>query len=171
MASQINQKHFSDITIRHEFRYGDLGLVLKLYGWVYHFEYGFNHEFEAYVAEGLSEFAKDFTNERNRLWIAEKKNKIIGSIAILEKPKNQAQLRWFLLHPDFRGFKIGKDLMIQALLFSQNAGYDKIFLWTLEQLQIAKAIYINHGFRLCDRQERSLWEKELVEEQYVLNLK
>jgi len=45
------------MNIRNNYQYGDIAMVLSLHGQLYHQEYGFNHEFEAYVAEGLVEFS------------------------------------------------------------------------------------------------------------------
>jgi len=69
MTSGSNQNHLPeipDISIHHDFRYGDLGKVLYLHGQIYHQEYSFNHEFEAYVAEGLVEFARKYKPGKSR---------------------------------------------------------------------------------------------------------
>ncbi len=170
ITSGSNQNFLPDINIRNDFQYGDIGKLLSLHGQVYHQEYGFNHEFEAYVAEGLGEFARAYQEGKSSLWIAEIKNSAIGSIAILERPNQQAQLRWFLVHPEYRGVKLGKYLFEKALKFCQIAGYDMVFLWTLDNLAAARTIYETNGFKREDKKKHFLWGKHLVEEYYVLNL-
>lgn len=171
MASGSNKHFLLDITIHNNFSYGDLGKVLTLHGQVYHQEYGFNHEFEAYVADGLVEFARIYQDGKSSLWIAEIKDTIIGSIAILERPHQQAQLRWFLVHPDYRGIKLGQHLFKEAIQFCQKYDYHMIFLWTLDNLDAARAIYERNSFILVEQKEHYLWGRQLVEEYHVLNLK
>lgn len=170
MTSGSNQKILPDIPIRDNFQYGDMGRVLAFHGQVYHQEYGFNHEFEAYVAEGLVEFARSYQEGRSNLWIAEKKNIVIGCIAILERTPQEAQLRWFLVHPDYRGIGLGKYLFKKAITFCKEAGYKVIFLWTLEHLDAARNIYEKNNFELKEKKKHYLWGHDLVEEYYVLHL-
>ena len=159
-----------NISIRNNFQYGDLGIVLSLHGELYHREYGFDHHFEAYVAAGLAEFAQNYHTKKSSLWIAESKNNAIGTIAILERPHHHAQLRWFLIVPDFRGLKLGRHLLKEAVQFCRDCGYKEIFLWTLDQLEAAKAIYLGNGFKLVERKESHIWGKHLIEERYILKL-
>jgi len=171
MTSSSNQNLLPYINIRNNFQYGDMGKVLYLHGQVYYQEYGFNHEFEAYVAKGLAEFANKYNPGKSCIWIAENKGVAIGSIAILERENNQAQLRWFVVHPGYRGIGLGKSLFVKALGFCQAAGYEKIFLWTLDNLATARTIYEANGFKLVEKKKNYLWGHHLVEEYCVLNLK
>ncbi|MDD4362836.1 MAG: GNAT family N-acetyltransferase [Atribacterota bacterium] len=170
MASILNQKLLRQININSNFQYGDLGKVLLLHGQVYHQIYGFNHKFEAYVAEGLAEFARKYQKKKSKLWIVEKSGTAIGSIAILEKSSKIGQLRWFLVHPDYQGLKIGKSLLEEAIIFSKKVGYKEIFLWTLSNLETAKIIYEKAGFKLKEQKESFIWDRKLVEEFYILEL-
>jgi len=171
MTSGSNQNLLPYINIRNNFQYGDMGKVLYLHGQVYYQEYRFNHEFESYVAEGLAEFANKYKPGKSSIWIAEDKDTIVGSIAILERENNQAQLRWFLVHPGYRGTALGKSLFGKALEFCHSSGYEKIFLWTLDTLAAARTIYETNGFKLKEEKKNYLWGHQLVEEYYVLNLK
>ena len=86
------------VSIRHELMPGDIGYLVYLHGTLYSKEYGWDHTFEAYVAGPLSEFAVS-RDDRERIWIVERKGVIAGSIAIVGSSTDTAQLRWFLLHP------------------------------------------------------------------------
>ncbi|MGH2353629.1 MAG: hypothetical protein ACRDJN_18650, partial [Chloroflexota bacterium] len=69
-------------TVRHDLRPGDLGRVIALHGVLYAEEFGFDHTFEAYVAETLAEFGLASQPARSRLWIAEIDSHMVGSIGI-----------------------------------------------------------------------------------------
>ena len=92
----------ADIRIRNDLQPGDIGYITYLHGTLYAAEYGWDYTFEAYGAAPLGEFAKSHT-ERERIWIVEKDGKPAGSIAIVAAATEQAQLRWFLVHPSLRG--------------------------------------------------------------------
>lgn len=158
-----------NINIRTNFQYGDLGIVLSLHGEIYHQEYRFNHEFEAYVAEGFVEFVKVYQEDKSRLWIAEVNGKAIGTLAIMERSPQQAQFRWFLIHPDYRGVGLGRLLVKESISFSQEAGYQSIFLWTLKHLAAARALYEKYGFQLEEEKDNFLWGQNVTEQYYVLN--
>src|SRR5882762_464383 len=93
----------TQIRIRTDIRPGDIGYLVYLHGLLYANEYQLDHTFEGYVAAGLGEFARAYDERKDRLWLAEDEDRIVGSIAIVGQPDNSAQLRWFLVHPDARG--------------------------------------------------------------------
>jgi GNAT superfamily N-acetyltransferase len=97
--------------IRHELRPGDIGYLIYLHGNLYAKEYGYDQTFEVYVAHGLVEFVKSFNPYRDRIWLAVADGRIIGSVAIVRTSKVEAQLRWYLVHPDYRGRGLGRSLM------------------------------------------------------------
>lgn len=100
-------------------RPGDIGYVTNLHGVLYSAEHGWDHTFEAYVAGPLAEFARSH-NDRERIWIVEKSGIVAGSIAIVEASRDEAQLRWFLVHPELRGHRIGRILMEKQSAFAER---------------------------------------------------
>jgi len=88
--------------IRHEMKPGDIGYLTYLHGTLYAKEYRYDQTFEAYVAHGLVEFVKSFNPYRDRIWLAEAEGRIVGSVAIVRSTKLDAQLRWYVVHPDYR---------------------------------------------------------------------
>ena len=107
-------------TLRHSLRPGDIGYVAYLHGIVHAKECGFDTTFDAYVADGLADFIKSFKPKKDRIWLAETDNRIVGSIAIVGRAGLRAQLRWFLVHPEFQGHGIGRRLLNEALRFSSD---------------------------------------------------
>ena len=107
----------SGVTIRHDLRPGDLGRVVTMHGILYAEEYGFGHGFEAYVAETVAEYGRLARPGLDRLWLAERDGRLVGSIAIVGRDGGAAQLRWFLVDPSARGSGLGGRLIQEALAF------------------------------------------------------
>ena len=57
--------------LRHQTRSGDIGYLTHLHGITYAKEYGYDQTFEAYVADGLAEFIRSFSPDKDRIWLAE----------------------------------------------------------------------------------------------------
>ena len=158
-----------EIAIRHDLRPGDLGRVTWLHGLVYAQEYGFDHTFEAYVAVTLGEFGQQYRLERDRLWLAEQGDRLVGSIAIVGRSEDTAQLRWFLVHPACRGRGLGSRLLTLSLGFCRGAGYRRVYLWTVHPLEEAARLHRRFGFRLAEEfPEKLLWGDRLREQRYDL---
>lgn len=143
--------------------------VVSLHGELYQKEYGWDESFMTHVSGPLSGFA-DSTAEGQRIWIVEKNGVIAGCIAIVRASDVEAQLRWFLLHPDLRGRGIGKFLMDEALGFCRAHGYRSVFLWTEAGLKAAARLYQAAGFVLTDEQRSFQWGTEVCEQRYEIKL-
>jgi GNAT superfamily N-acetyltransferase len=102
------------IAVRTTLVPGDLGAVVRLHGLLYAREHGFDVTFEAYVAGPLAEFVRRRT-DRDRLWIAERGEDIVGSVALGGTSEDEAQLRWFLVDPSARGQGLGTRLLRAAV--------------------------------------------------------
>lgn len=157
--------------IRQGLAPGDAGRLTALHGVLYAREYGYDRTFEAYVAAGLAEFVLGFRPGRDRIWLAESGGEIVGSIAIVGRPRRGAQLRWFLVHPDHRGRGLGTELMIRALRFSRRCGYRTVYLWTTSELKDAARVYARFGFRRSGRRTHRIWGSVRTEERYGAHLR
>ncbi|HXU39771.1 MAG TPA: GNAT family N-acetyltransferase [Blastocatellia bacterium] len=159
----------ADVQIRTKLKAGDIGYLTYLHGVLYANEYGWDYTFEAYVAGPLAEFAR-FHTGRDRIWIVENNGTASGSIAIVEASTEQAQLRWFLLHPALRGKGIGRLLMEAAVNFCRAGGYSMIFLWTTSNLTAAARLYDSFGFHITEETTHEMWGAMVTEQRYELNL-
>lgn len=139
----------AEIHLRTELRPGDIGWLIHRHGVLYSAEYGFDPGFEAYVAEPLGRFVRTRT-DRERLWIADTGDRAVGWIAVVKADEVTAQLRWFLVEPEFRGKGVGKRLIDEAIRFSREAGYRRIVLWTVPELTRAAQLYSAAGFVLAE---------------------
>jgi GNAT superfamily N-acetyltransferase len=157
-------------TLRHSLKPGDIGYLTYLHGTVYAREFGYDTTFEAYVASGLAEFVESFDPKKDRIWLVEaKKQRIVGSMAIVGRSGRRAQLRWFFVHPDYRGHGIGRTLLKVALQFSKRK-YKTVFLWTTSELDTARHLYIDSGFKKTHEKEHWQWGKTIREERYDVRL-
>lgn len=144
--------------------------MTHLHGVLYAKEYGYDQTFEAYVAAGLAEFLKSFNPNKDRMYLAEVDNQIIGVIAIVGYSKVEAQIRWFLVHPDYRRRGLGNELMNKALKFCKECKYKTVFLWTTKDLHAAGRLYKCAGFKKVEYKTHDIWGKRITEERYELHL-
>ena len=155
-----------NITIRTEIKPGDLGYITYLHGILYDQEYNYDYNFERYVAMGLNEFLQNYNHQKDRLWVVEDNNKIIGSILIMGRSGAIAQLRYFILIPEFRGIGLGKKLMQLAMDFCKSTGYKSIYLWTTQELHAAAHLYKLYGFKKTKQVPSKNWGKAVIEDCY-----
>lgn len=139
-------------------RIGDLGWMVHRQAVVYAKEFGYSQVFETHLHEGAAVFLRKFDAKRDRIWIAESGKpgggpgkSVLGFIAIQHDPDRRgwAKLRWFLVEDDARGKGIGGRLLKAAIAFSRKAGYRGILLWTVDDLDAARALYEKAGFTLA----------------------
>ncbi|MBP7068470.1 MULTISPECIES: GNAT family N-acetyltransferase [Methanothrix] len=164
-------KPFPDpsLGMRHDLHPGDIGYIIYMHGIFHALEQGWDHTFEVYVAVPLAEFAQS-KSSREKIWILEEGDRIAGSVAIVKRTEEEAQLRWLLLEPEIRGRGIGKWLVEEALDFSRISGYESIFLWTVETLYIAANLYRSVGFVQRERLTHEIWGSTVTEVKYELPL-
>src|SRR5512139_596503 len=136
----MNQISLDDISIRTELRPGDIGYVTYMHGSLYHREYGYELQFESYVAKGLCEFYEKYDPGRNRIWACEHNDRMIGFLLLMDRGK-AAQLRYFLIEPEYRGMGLGSKLLGLYLDFLRACGYKESYLWTTHELTAAIALY------------------------------
>src|SRR5476649_75059 len=101
------------VSFRTDVTPDDLQKIIDLHGSVYAAECGWNVTFKAYVAGPLITAARGLS-PRSRIWVAERDGQLVGCIGIIEISKDVAQLRWFLVAPNFRGKGLGKRLLSEA---------------------------------------------------------
>ena len=158
-----------DISIRTELRPGDIGYVIHLHGALYGKEYDYGIQFESYVAKGLCEFYEKYDPQRSCVWICEHNKRRIGFLLLMDRGE-AAQLRYFLIEPDYRGIGLGSKLMNLYMDFLRECGYKTSYLWTTHELTTAANLYKRFGFQLTEDKESNAFGKPLREQRYDLVL-
>jgi GNAT superfamily N-acetyltransferase len=151
-------------------RPGDMGWVVQQHGEIYAREFGWNAEFEALVAEIVARYIRQHDATCERCWIAELNGQRVGSVFVVRKSKNVAQLRMLILAPAARGLGLGARLTDECLKFARNKGYKKMVLWTNSGLLKARAIYTARGFILTKSEPYLGFGHTLVGETWELLL-
>jgi GNAT superfamily N-acetyltransferase len=154
--------------LRNDLRPGDVGAIVSLHGILYARECGFDSTIEAYIACLLGEFVNAQT-DRDRLWIAEREGRIVGSIAIVSRSDRDAQLCWFLVDPSVRSRGLGRRLLHEAIAFCRHWEYEFVFLWNYSMLTTASRLFRSVGFEKVGAKSNMRWGVEAVEELYVLH--
>ena len=159
----------SDITIRTELKPGDIGYVIYMHGRLYKKEYNYGIAFETYVAAGLAEFYQQYDPSKDRVWICEYKNKMIGFLLSMHRG-DAAQLRYFLLKPKYRGIGLGNKLMNLFMEHLKQCTYKSSYLWTTYELPASAHLYQKFGFKLTEEKPSTAFGRPVKEQRYDLVL-
>jgi DNA-binding MarR family transcriptional regulator/N-acetylglutamate synthase-like GNAT family acetyltransferase len=149
---------------------GDMGWVVHRQGVLYAQEYGYDEHFEALAAQVVAKFIQQYDAKRERCWIAEKDGEAVGSVFLVAKSKTVSQLRLLYVEPSARGLGIGSRLVRECVRFARRAGYRKMILWTQSELDAARHIYRQSGFRIVKKAAHHSFSKDLVAESWELSL-
>ena len=134
---------------------------------LYKDEYGFDSEiWKEYLIGGVHQLIEHFNSAKDCLYILDVSGKPAGSIAITSVENDVAQLRFYFIAEEARGFGAGKKLIDKALDFCRQAGYHRAFLWTFNTLYAARHLYAQKGFTLTQTQENNDWGVPILEERW-----
>lgn len=168
-AARAEQAH--SIAVR-PYRVGDVGWAIERHAQLYASEFGWNEEFEAFVAMLFAKFAANHDSATEQFWIAEVNAERAGCVFVVrsEKDAGAAQLRCLLVEPSARGLGIGRTLVDECIRFSRSAGYRRMVLWTNDILVSARRIYEAAGFSLVDQSAHHSFGHALVGQFWALDL-
>lgn len=167
IRSILSHGNNREISIRTH-RIGDLGYIIYRHAVLYQEEYGLGPVFEDYLLEGFLAFSR--SEQPGTIWIAEDGDQIVGFIAMAGIDSETAQLRWFLIEPEYRGIGLGRRLMTVAMDHCRDKGYRKVFLWTFSDLHAARHLYKEYGFQITEEHPNDSWKPGIVEERWDISL-
>jgi GNAT superfamily N-acetyltransferase len=169
-CSERRQFPGDGISIHSDFSPGDLGQLVYIHGVQNFADYGFNHVHEAYCAQIAVEFVLSPEKGRSRAWLAKKEEKVVGSIFIVERPNNQAQLRLLFVDRAVRGVGLGRWLVEESIRYCKAEGFNVVYLWTVKGLDRAIWLYESVGFTAVADKRIEEWGKTHLEVRFDLNL-
>ncbi|WP_053772901.1 GNAT family N-acetyltransferase [Halorubrum tropicale] len=122
-------------------------------------------QFEAEMAEGIAEFVGRYDPEADGLWtVVDEAATVKGGIVIDSRDIEEegAQLRYFILDSTLHGQGLGRELLERAMEFCHEDGYDRVFLWTVDELEAAIHLYREFGFEPTDTIDmHTSWETDV----------
>ena len=151
-------------------RTGDIGWVAARHGELYAWQFGWNADFEALVAQIAAEFVRTFDPTRERCWIAERAGQRLGCVFLVAAGRRTAKLRLLLVEPEARGAGLGRELIARGVRFARRSGYRRIVLWTQQNLSAARHLYLQAGFTKISEQPHHSFGHELIGETWELRL-
>ena len=104
-----------DVMIRNQLQPGDLGWILYRHGIGYAAEEQYDYTFEKEIAESIVRFVDLYQQDKGSIWVAEHEGHIAGTVAVHTEDENEADIRWIMVLPEYRGLGIGSRLMTHAL--------------------------------------------------------
>ncbi|WP_155058824.1 bifunctional helix-turn-helix transcriptional regulator/GNAT family N-acetyltransferase [Streptomyces blattellae] len=150
---------------------GELGWIVQRNAALYAAEYGWNADYEGLVARIVADFAEDHDPHLERVWIAELDGRPVGCImCVRDDAPATARLRLLLVEPGTRGLGIGDRLVRAVIDFARGVGYRDLVLWTNDVLAAARRIYQRHGFVLVAEKPHRSFGKDLVGQDWRLDL-
>ena len=158
-----------DITL-HDLGIGDAGWLIQQHAELYARDEGFDHTFEALVAEILAAYIRNHDPEWERAWIAWQGDRRVGSIFCVRAGERTAKLRLFLTVPQVRGTGLGQRLLDECVTWARARGYTRMRLWTHESHRAACALYKRNGWRLVGQIPVHNFGVDLVEQTWEIDL-
>ena len=149
---------------------GDLGWIVHSHGVLYEREFGWGAPFEGLVADIVGGFAKNFDAAMEGCWIAERDGTKVGSVLLVKKEPDVAQLRLLLVDPAARGLGIGGKLVRACTEFARDVGYQSIVLWTNADLDSARRIYAAEGYHKVREENHEGFGVDFIGEYWEMTL-
>jgi len=172
-------------------RPGDLGWMVHRHGAVYAADFGWNGDFERWVARIIADYM-DNPDPRAAAWIAEVDGVPAGSVLCVpddghgdsdggtdpagdtgragDTGGSTARLRVLLVERWARGLGIGARLVDEVLAFARQAGYTRITLSTYDMLSSARRIYQAAGFTLVHEEPERAFGQDLIAQEWARDL-
>ncbi|WP_208589671.1 bifunctional helix-turn-helix transcriptional regulator/GNAT family N-acetyltransferase [Gracilibacillus suaedae] len=152
------------ISVRSYYTSEDLKNMIEQQWEFYNRVHKWDESFLAYLHE-------TFEAEIERIWIAESNGQFAGSIGLVNAAEKVGQLRWFFVNPSFQNKGLGTQLIKSLIQYCKHSNYERIFLWTVSDMETARPLYKKMGFEITEEKaEVFMWGRQLIEERWDLEL-
>ncbi len=152
-ASHMGKASGEAVAIRPGYEPGIVGRVGELHGRYYARVWGAGAPFEILATRDMCAFIEGYDPARDLMLGAYAGERLVGSVAVIGRSMGPdgAQLRFFIVDPDWHGRGVGKALLARALAWCREQGLAKVFLWTVDGLPASRRLYEKAGFRIVER--------------------
>jgi DNA-binding MarR family transcriptional regulator/GNAT superfamily N-acetyltransferase len=155
----------SIVTLRAP-RAGEYGWLVSRQAQLFAYGHGWDHTFEALLAQQAARFAQGHDTLREICWVAEQDGLIVGSALVAAASDTQASVRMLYVEPDVRRLGIGTQLINECLRFAKRAGYRTLSLESESSLNDARRLVMQAGFTLLSTAPERRFGRDLVIEQW-----
>jgi DNA-binding MarR family transcriptional regulator/GNAT superfamily N-acetyltransferase len=155
----------SIVTLRAP-RAGEYGLLVSRQAQLFAHAHGWDHTFEAMLAQQAACFAQEHDARREICWVAEQDGLIVGSALVATASDAQASVRMFYVEPDVRRLGIGTQLINECVRFAKRAGYGTLCVESESSLDDARRLFTQAGFALLAAAPERRFGRDLVIEQW-----
>ena len=106
-------------------------------------------EFQGFESE-IADLPGEYASPRGQILLAHVDGALAGCCALrplddCDYP-NAAEMKRLFVRKAFRGFGLGRHLVESILDSARQAGYDHVLLDTLDDMEAARALYVDLGF-------------------------
>ena len=127
---------------------------------------------EEYVRKAFEKLLKAVSSGEAILYLALKKEEIVGFAQIIEQGSNTAELDRLLVFPEHTGEGVGSKLLDQVVMDQKGRGANTIFVKAGREETHARKFYEKNGFKLIKEEKVDApWGKKLDLAIYQLSLK
>lgn len=112
-------------------------------------EFGANKPGTVYFDPTTDQLFQLFETPGSIYYVAEKDNQILGGCGIFPTaglPDKTCELVKLYLAPEARGTGLGKALMLKAMAWAKEAGYEQVYLESMPELSNAVTMYEKLGY-------------------------
>ncbi|MBN3759126.1 GNAT family N-acetyltransferase [Paraburkholderia sp. Tr-20389] len=155
----------SIVTLRAP-RAGEYGLLVSRQAQLFAQGHGWDHTFEALLAQRAARFAQAHDARREICWVAEQDGLIVGSALVATASDAQANLHMLYVEPDVRQLGIGTQLINECVRFAKRAGYRTLSVESESSLDDARRLFTQAGFALRGAAPERRFGRDLVIEQW-----
>ena len=92
-----------------------------------------------------------YMQDKGNFWLMLDKEKVVGTIALIDIGNSEAVLRKMFVHPAYRGKGVAQVLLETLLTWCRNNGVKTVFLGTIDIMKAAHRFYEKNGFIKLDK--------------------
>lgn len=102
------------------------------------------------ITDELKDPSKKYTPPQGELLVAIEKEQVIGMIAYHRHSAIRCEMKRLYVKPQYRGMKLGEQLIQKIMELAKQSGYTEMVLDTLLPLKAAIYLYQKMGFKQCE---------------------